>query len=60
MNAERQLEELAVAVHGVLAALHFLGFIYNARRRNVFDSLVHAAGAIYDANAVRIHITSLR
>lgn len=59
MDGRRQLEELAVVVHGSLATLHLLGLLYNLRRRNVLDSLVHGAAALYDINAVRAHVATL-
>lgn len=60
MRDERELETLAAAVHGALATLHLLGFLYNVRRGNAFDTVVHGITAIYDINAVRIHRKALR
>lgn len=55
MNDRRELESLAVFVHGALAALHTLGVVYNIRQRNKVDVVVHAAAAIYDFAAARKH-----
>lgn len=57
MKAEvnREVETLAVAVHGALAFGHLLGLFYNVRQRNAFDSIAHGAAFIYDAWAVRKH-----
>ena len=59
MTHERELEGLAIAVHGALSILHLLGLVYNVRRKNTFDSVVHALAAAYDLNAVRIHAQAL-
>ncbi len=55
MEREREIETLAIAVHGALASLHLLSLLYNARRRNVGDCIAHGLGVLYDANAVRLH-----
>jgi hypothetical protein len=54
VREEKELELLAALVHAVLAVLHLLGFVFNVRRRNRFDSAIHAGAAIYDtASAVK-------
>jgi hypothetical protein len=58
--SERQLQELGVFVHGSLCALHLLGFVYNLRRRNRFDVIVHAAAALYDGHAVLVHLDAIK
>jgi hypothetical protein len=50
-----ELHALACFVHGALTALHVLGAIYNCRRRNWRDVVVHVAAAAYDARSVRHH-----
>jgi hypothetical protein len=50
--ADMQMAELTVFVHGVLAALHFLGVVYNRRRRNHIETAAHAAACAFDVWAV--------
>lgn len=57
---ERQLSELGVFVHGVLAGLHLLGVVYNMRRRNWWDVTAHTAAAIYDTHAAMAHTRDLQ
>lgn len=52
---EREMEVLATTAHGALAALHFLAFIFNARRGNRFDATVHGAFCVYDTVATIKH-----
>lgn len=59
MNGNRQLQELGVFVHGVLAGLHLLGLVYNARRRNWIDVAAHGFAAAYDVYAVSKHMKAL-
>lgn len=54
-HAEVQMAELAVFVHGTLAALHALGIVYNARRGNKLDVAAHSAACAYDIYAVVKH-----
>ena len=54
-EGSREIETLAVFVHGALAFGHLLGLVFNVRRRNGFDSLAHAAGVIYDTAAAVGH-----
>lgn len=56
----RQMHELGMLVHGVLAAFHFLGLVYNARRRNWSDVACHTAALCYDAHAVTRHLGEVR
>ena len=55
MSEERELETLAVFVHGALFALHALGFVYNVRRGNRLDAAIHLAGVVYDGHAAIEH-----
>lgn len=58
-EANRQMQELGVFVHGVLAGLHMLGLVYNARRGNWVDVTAHGAAAVYDVYAVSKHMKAL-
>lgn len=57
---ERQLEELALVVHGALAALHGLGILYNLRRRNWWDVCAHIGALGYDLWAADKHMRIMR
>lgn len=59
-NPQRQLDELGVFVHGVLAGLHLLSLMYNLRRKNWLDVSVHSAAAAYDIYAVGKHHKRVR
>lgn len=52
----REIHTLGVFVHGALAALHTLGLVYNARRRNWWDVVAHAAGVVYDVRSTVHHM----
>jgi hypothetical protein len=53
---EREMETIAVFVHGALAALHILGMIYNARKGNKLDTVCHGLAAGYDIYATQKHM----
>ena len=55
-----ELDVLGAFVHGNLAAFHALGMIYNWRRRNRLDALVHALALGYDARAMLHHLRMAR
>ena len=59
MASERQLQELGVFVHGVLTGLHLLGAIYNFRRRNWTEAVLHGGVAAYDTWAAARHLRAL-
>lgn len=59
MKADRQMQELGVFVHGVLAGLHILGAVYNFRRKNWLDVAAHTGAAGYDAWAFTKHLRNL-
>jgi hypothetical protein len=59
-KAERQMAELGVFVHGVLASFHLLGLVYNVRRKNWPETVAHSAALTFDAYAVRKHIRQVR
>ena len=56
---DNQVEVLAVFVHGALTALHLLGAVYNARKRNWLDVTAHTVAAGYDVWAVTKHVRRL-
>lgn len=51
---------LAAGVHGALCALHTLGLVYNLRRRNHGDALVHALALAYDVRSTAHHVQAAR
>lgn len=59
-DSERQLQELGVFVHGLLAGLHLLGMAYNLKRRNWVDVACHGGAAVYDIWAVSKHARALQ
>ncbi|HEY2931493.1 MAG TPA: hypothetical protein VGK99_07075 [Acidobacteriota bacterium] len=60
LKGERDLQSLAIFVHGALASLHMLGVIYNLRRKNWAQAGIHGAAAAYDAWATSNHIVAIR
>jgi hypothetical protein len=56
----RELDTLAVFVHGALAFGHALGLVYNVRRRNGWQSAAHAAALAFDLWACREHMRGAR
>lgn len=59
-HPERQMQELGVFVHGVLAGLHALGLVFNLRRRSWFDVAMHGAALVYDTSAAVRHLEHVR
>jgi hypothetical protein len=53
---EREMETIAVFVHGALASLHILGMIYNWRKGNKADVIAHGLAAGYDVYATQKHM----
>lgn len=51
-----EVEKLAIFVHGMLAAGHLLGVVYNAKRGNVFDVTAHSLAFVYDIYATSKHL----
>ena len=45
-DAEKELNNLAVFVHGSLSALHTLGMIYNLKRKNYLASVIHGVTGV--------------
>ena len=58
--ADRQLAELAAFVHGVLAAFHLLGIMYNVKKRNWWDVTAHTLAATYDIHAMHGHLEDVQ
>lgn len=54
-SASRQLESLALVVHGALATLHLLAVAYHLQRRQRVDATLHLAAATYDVIAAQRH-----
>ena len=51
----KELHVFAGAVHGALSVLHFLGLMYNLRRKKWPGIVVHTVAAVYSANAIKNH-----
>lgn len=51
-----EVHVLGTWVHGALTALHALGVVYNARRRNWGDVAMHIGWLVYDAYATGKHM----
>lgn len=61
MNAaSRQLEELALFVHGALATLHLLAAVYHVRRKHRLEGALHLACATYDVVSAHQHLQRAR
>jgi len=56
----QHIEEIAIFVHGSLAALHLLGMVHNFRKRSWWDVTAHASALMYDSWAVSRHLDHLR
>lgn len=46
-NPNREIHTLSCFVHGVLAAFHTLGALYNARKNNGWQTVAHVAGLAF-------------
>lgn len=55
MTSEQQIQLLGAFVHGVLAAFHGLGLVYNVQRGNRMDTVIHLCALSYDSWAMRKH-----
>lgn len=60
MKKEAELQSLALVVHTVLCAFHALGIIYNFRRGNKRDVLIHSAAFAYDAHSAHKHFKAVK
>lgn len=56
MRHQDGVEEVALAVHGILCVLHALGALYclSTRRRGI--ALIHAGAAVFDGAAAISHL----
>lgn len=59
MNNRKEIETLATFVHGSLSALHLLGAVYNVKRRNWKDAIIHSGVLIYDIAATISHAKAI-
>ena len=59
MEDDKTLHNLGLFVHGVLAAFHSLGVLYNLRRGNRGQAALHGLVLIYDLWAVWEHYLEL-
>lgn len=51
----KDLHFTALFIHAVLFSLHTVGSLYNLRRKNYWQSLIHGSVAAYDLWAVNQH-----
>lgn len=56
MKNDREVDTLAAFVHGALAFGHMLGFLYNARRRNTPQTVIHLGALVFDCYATYTHV----
>ena len=54
-----ELETLAMMVHSALATLHLLGAVYNFRKRNWDDTIIHSVVFAYDVHSAIRHARRL-
>ena len=54
------MQVIGTFVHGVLAAFHGLGVVYNYRKGNKLDTLVHSLALSYDLNRVYKHYKEIK
>jgi hypothetical protein len=47
-------------VHGALAALHALGVVYNFKKGNKFDTVIHSLVFVYDLHSTTKHYYAAR
>ncbi len=51
----KEQEGFATFVHGALCGLHSLSVLYNLKKRNYTDAIIHGVVAIYDLGATLHH-----
>lgn len=51
----KEVHRYAAFIHGMLTALHIVGIVYNVRRRNRLDTVVHGAAMAYSLHATFHH-----
>ena len=56
----REIHLLATFVHGSLSALHFLGSIYNLRRKSWWDFGIHVGATLYSVKSALHHAKESR
>lgn len=56
LTPKREVQVLAIFAHGCLFTLHSIGLVYNFRRRNKLDCVIHASMLLYEGVAVTKHI----
>lgn len=55
-KSEHQMQVLGVFVHGVLVGLHALGVVYNLRRKNKPETIIHAVAAGFSLVSTAKHL----
>jgi len=58
-KSEYELHILGTYVHGVLSAFHTLGIVYNYRKGNKMDVLIHSLALGYDTYSVWKHYKTM-
>lgn len=57
MKTPRQeLHTLSAFVHGALVTLHTLGAVYNARKKNAWETVAHTAGIAFSLYGTIHHL----
>ena len=56
----KELEGLAMFVHGALGSLHLLGAVFNLRRKNWKDATIHTVVLTYDAHSAWKHYQRIK
>lgn len=56
----KEVETLAAFVHGALAFGHALGLVYNARKGNKVEVVIHAGALAFDVYATVKHVDSAK
>lgn len=60
MDTKKEVEVLAAFVHGALAFGHALGFMYNVRKGNKVESVIHAGALAFDLYATAKHVEATK
>ena len=55
-----EIEVLGAFVHGVLSGFHSLGIIYNVKRKNRYDTTIHAVALTYDLYSAWNHYKKIK
>ena len=55
MSEKYEVATLSAFVHGALASLHLLGLVYNYKRRNKMDIVMHGLALAYDFKSLVGH-----